>query len=39
MAQRFLLCMELLTWQTQQEERFDGVRERIVPIFQVAEEL
>eukprot|EP00434_Breviolum_minutum_P011480 symbB.v1.2.010119.t1/scaffold658.1/size175746/9 len=32
-AQRFLLCMELLTWQTQHEERFDGCRERIVPLF------
>lgn len=32
-AQRFLLCMELLTWQAQHEDWFDGARERIVPLF------
>lgn len=33
-AQRFLLCFEFLTWQSQHDERpFDGYRERIIPLF------
>eukprot|EP00435_Cladocopium_sp_Y103_P070594 s497_g35.t1 len=32
-AQRFLLCLELLTWQSQHDDRFDGYRERIIPLF------